>query len=105
MSEAIWLRLVENVCRAWFMKVYRMKLREAIDGAELGPSIDELLRRWVLCLEDISGMSREPHVVRVRHAIWKMLVEHGYSVQTVAKMCNRNHTTVLSALKKLKASA
>lgn len=82
------------------MNSFRKQLSEAIDGLELSPCVGSLLGRYALTLGDIEGRSRLPHIVRTRHAIWGLLVDGGYSMAAVGRMAGRDHTTVMSAMRK-----
>lgn len=87
------------------MAIYRKTVLEALRAADLEARANGLLRRFALSFEDIDGPSRERHVVKVRHQIWQMLVDHGYSVSSVARLARKNHTTVRTAILKAKDAA
>jgi len=53
---------------------------------------------------EISGRTREHRVTKVRHAVWVSLSDQGFSSTEIAKRFDRDHTTVLSGLKKARAN-
>lgn len=52
--------------------------------------------------ENLSSSSRKGELVKVRHIFFHILKDKGYSLQKIAYLVNRDHSTVISALKKMK---
>lgn len=53
--------------------------------------------------KELLGPSREKELVDARHAIWLIAHEHiGYSFQQLAKLYNRDRTSVMHGIKRLK---
>lgn len=55
-------------------------------------------------IEAINGKSRQREVVDARHAIWYIAHDHmGMAYTTLARLYNRDHTTIMSGVKRIRA--
>lgn len=52
--------------------------------------------------EDILGRGRDAQVVAARHRLWAMLHDAGISYSSLGKVLDRDHTTVLYAVRKVR---
>jgi chromosomal replication initiation ATPase DnaA len=64
--------------------------------------IAEIAEEHGYTIHDILGPSRLMHLVSVRRKCMVMLREKGYSTTEIGRIMNRNHTTVVHSLKKVK---
>lgn len=48
--------------------------------------------------DELLGRSRLPHVVAARHEVWRRLQDLGWSSSAIARLCDRDPTTVTYAL-------
>lgn len=51
----------------------------------------------------ICSRSRMKNVARARHTLWMRLRDHGFSWNEIAHICGVDHTTVMTAVKRLRA--
>lgn len=56
-------------------------------------------------LEAIFGRSHLPRIVNARQALWVALFRDGYGVAEVARLLDRDHTTVISGMKRFMGAA
>lgn len=52
-------------------------------------------------IDDILGYNNKPDVCSARFVYWRLLYLNGYCKSTIARICGRNHATVLSGLKRV----
>jgi len=64
--------------------------------------IAEIAEEHGYTIHDILGPSRLMHLVSVRRKCMVMLREKGYSTTEIGRIMNRDHTTVVHSLKKVK---
>ena len=53
--------------------------------------------------EEIVGNCREAHIVEARHKVWFVMRREGLSYPAIARLVERDHTTIMYALKKIEA--
>lgn len=66
-------------------------------------TLDSVARHYGFTADDIRGPRRFASLVKARHAAYAALAEArpDWSLLRVARYCNRDHTTVLHALRKM----
>lgn len=74
------------------------KLRER----ELLEPIVEIIRSNHATMEEVCNRSKTLRIVAARHAAWFHLRSLGFSYPEIGKLWSVDHTTVLSATKKIK---
>ena len=69
---------------------------------ELNMTLDTIARRFGVTPKQILGKSRRANVVKARWEVFAALKEEGLSSVAIGRLTNRDHSTVLHALAKLR---
>ncbi len=78
--------------------------RSAFHSGIKGQVVTALALRGVT-LDEARGTSRRRHIVHARRAVMALLHDHGWSTTGIGKFLNRDHSTVVHALKKARLNA
>jgi chromosomal replication initiator protein len=63
--------------------------------------LSETIREHDVSIADVMGQSRSRHIAKVRHHVmWRLKKELGMSLDQIGRLLNRDHTTVLYAIRR-----
>lgn len=65
--------------------------------------VAQVAHKHGLAPKDILSASRTAPIVRARHECWRRLRERGWSYPAIARAFDRDHTTVLAGVRKVRA--
>lgn len=74
-------------------------LRELLDKRDLWEPLGKIARANHVSLEECFSTSRKKHIVRARHAIWRMLRAEGWSYPGIGDLFGMDHTSVIAGVK------
>lgn len=67
------------------------------------PILERIAKEYQIPVDIIIGPSKKREIVRIRHlAMYRARVETGRSYPDIGRMFNRDHTSVISACRKMK---
>lgn len=61
-----------------------------------------VLKKYSIPWEMIIGPRKYGHLISVRHEIFHVLREHGYSYGKISIICKRDHSTIMHGVKRHK---
>lgn len=67
--------------------------------------IQDVIEGTTITREDILGNSRQAYIVKARHEVYIRAHNLGFSMNKIAKILNRDHTTVRTAILKKEVKA
>lgn len=76
------------------------QILDELNVRDLLQEVTMIAKRYHVTLEEIFGPSHEPVIVAARHEFWTFLRGLGWSYPAIARLARRDHTTVMSAMKK-----
>lgn len=78
-----------------------MNLIDRLAERDMLELVDAVCRKHHVTRAEVCGKLRTPHVCRARFEIWLRLAEdHGWSSVTIGVLWDRDHSTVLSGIKR-----
>lgn len=78
-------------------------LAVGLRGIQTRSIVIPILRKYGVDWQTITGPRKFAHLLVPRYEVYKALYDKGYSSSRIGKICNRDHTSVLHALKKFRS--
>ena len=75
-------------------------LTAGLRGFRVREAVTPILEKSGVPWSVITGPRRFPHIVSVRHEIFVVLRELGFSYTKIGMICNREHTTVIHGVRR-----